>query len=65
MRVEIGEVASSVQMMDGDSLLDERTLARIVQAVLQALDERELHDGRAAMERGVSAGIARGRQRQG
>jgi hypothetical protein len=64
MRVEIGEVASSVQMMDSDSLLDERTLARIVAAVLQALDERDQHDGRAAMERGVSPGIARGAGRQ-
>lgn len=62
MRVEIGEVASSVQMVESDSLLDPRTLERIVQAVLQALDERALHDGRAALERGVSAGIARGRE---
>lgn len=61
MRVEIGEVHSSVQMMESDSLLDAATLQKIVHAVMQALDERELHDGRAALERGVSAGIARGR----
>jgi len=64
MRVEIGEVHSSVQMMESDSLLDAATLQKIVQAVMQALDERELHDGRAALERGVSGGIGRERQRR-
>jgi hypothetical protein len=65
MRVEIGEVASSVQMVEGDSLLDARTLGRIVQAVLEAIDDRALHDGRAAQERAVSGGIARAQAKEG
>ena len=64
MPVEINEVASMVRMVDGDNLLDPRTLQRIVQLVLQVLEDRELHDRRAAAERGVPRSVAR-QQEQG
>lgn len=59
MPVEINEVASTVRTVDGNNLLEPRTLQRIVQLVLQALDDRELHDRRAAAERGIPRGVAR------
>jgi hypothetical protein len=63
MPVEINEVASTVRTVDGDNLLDPRTLQRIVQLVMQALDDRELHEKRAAAERGVPRGVTRQQER--
>ncbi|CAO3443991.1 hypothetical protein [Azospirillum largimobile] len=49
MDVVIQEVVSTVRAVSGDSLLDERTLARIVRAVLVAVEEeRRLERDRAA-----------------
>ena len=65
MSVEINEVSSTVRTVDGDSLLEPRALQRIVQMVLQALDDRDLHDKRAAAERGVQSGVTRQKVRGG
>lgn len=59
MAVEINEVSSTVRTVDSNRLLDPRTLQTIVQTVLQALDDRELHDQRAGAERSVQRGAAR------
>lgn len=64
MPVEIQEVSSTVRMVDGDSLLEPRTLQRIVQMVIQAMEDHERHEQRAAAERGVPRGVAR-QQEQG
>jgi hypothetical protein len=64
MPVEIQEVSSTVRTVDGDSLLEPRTLQRIVQLVMQALEDRDRHERRAAAERGVPRGVAR-QQEQG
>ena len=44
--VYIGEVASSVVAMDGASLLAPKTLAQIITAVMQAINEHEAHEKR-------------------
>lgn len=53
MDVSIGEVSSTVRAVDGDSLLTPATLARIVQAVLQAVEDREHHRRRVHDERKI------------
>ena len=65
MPVEINEVASTVRTVDSDNLLDPPTLQRIVQLVMQALDDRTLHDERAATERSVPRGVGRQQERGG
>lgn len=62
MPVEIQEVSSTVRALDGDSLLDPRTLQRIVQLVMQTLEDRDRHEQRAATERGVQRGVVRQRE---
>jgi hypothetical protein len=64
MPVDIQEISSTVRMVDGDNLLEPRTLQRIVQLVIQAMEDRERHEQRAAAERGVPRGVAR-QQEQG
>jgi hypothetical protein len=64
MPVEIQEISSTVHMVDGDTLLEPRTLQRIVQMVIQAMEDRERHEQRAAAERSVCRGVA-GQQEQG
>jgi hypothetical protein len=41
MDVIINEVVSSVRLVDGQSLLDPKTLSSIVRTVLSAVDERD------------------------
>lgn len=56
--VEIGEIVARVRLVDGDSLLAPSTLARIVQAVLAAMNDRESHRERVRAERRVTGGVA-------
>jgi hypothetical protein len=65
MDVTIGEVASTVHTVDGDALLDPRTMQRIVAAVLQAVREQEAHDARVRAERRVSAGVRQEQEENG
>ena len=44
--VYIGEVASSVVATDGASLLAPKTLAQIIGAVMQAINEHQAHEQR-------------------
>jgi len=57
MEVNIDDVVSTVRTVDGDSLLAPNTLRRIVQAVLLAVEERELHARRVRSEQCVSGGL--------
>lgn len=59
MQVEINEVVSTVRAVDGHALLDPQTLHRIVQAVLQALENHEVHRERVRTETRVTAGVAK------
>jgi hypothetical protein len=57
MDVDIGEVSSTVRTVDGESLLDPRTARRIVQLVLEALDDRQLHQQRDNVRRKVTRSV--------
>jgi hypothetical protein len=57
MEVNIEDVVSTVRTVDGDSLLTPNTLRRIVNVVLQAVDEREAHARRVRAEQRISGGV--------
>ena len=65
MDVHIGEVASTVQAVDGDALLSPQTLNKIVQIVLQAVQEREEHRKRVLAEQRISHGVSVEQEREG
>ena len=46
MNVTIDEAVATVRTVDGQSLLDERTLAQIIRAVLAALEDKQARDRR-------------------
>ena len=50
MDVIINEVVSSVRLVDGQALLDPKTLSSIVRTVLSAVDERDARARRRAEE---------------
>lgn len=57
MDVNIGDVISTVRAVDGNDLLAPQTMARIVQAVLQALRDQEEHHKRVRAEVRISGGV--------
>jgi len=58
MEVQIGDLASTVRAVDGDSLLTPQTLEKIVRAVLQAVNDQEAHAKRVRVETRVTGGVA-------
>lgn len=60
MDVIIDEVVSQVRLVDGQSLLDERTLSRIVRAVVAAVDEKNARERRRSEETHVEDDGRRG-----
>jgi hypothetical protein len=56
--VHVQHAIGTVRATDGDALLAPRTLEQIVQAVLVAMDERQLRDARAKADTSVTAGVA-------
>ena len=58
MEVQIGDLASTVRAVDGDSLLTPQTLEKIVRAVLQAVNDQEAHAKRVRAETRVTGGVA-------
>lgn len=50
MDVIINEVVSTVRLVDGKAMLDERTLSTIVRAVLAAIDDRDQRQRRRQEE---------------
>ena len=57
MEVEINDIVSTVRTIDGDALLAQPTLTKIVQVVLEAVREREEHRMRVRAEQRISAGV--------
>jgi hypothetical protein len=57
MQVDIEDVVSRVRTVDGDSLLTPNILRTIVNAVLQAVEERESHARRVRTEQCISGGV--------
>ena len=64
MDIEIDEFTSELRAADGAELLDRATLARVVAAVLRAIDARDEARGNAEAERRISRGVSR-EQREG
>ena len=57
MDVNIQEIQSTVRAVDSNSLLTPRVLSTIVQAVMEAMREREEHDQRVRAEQRITAGV--------
>jgi hypothetical protein len=57
VEVNIEEVASTMQVTDGDALLSPRTLRTIVNAVMRAIEERESHQRRVQAEQCIGGGV--------
>lgn len=55
MPVHIQEVVSTVRAFDGTSLLDERTMAQIVRAVMTALEAQKTQEERRVADTSTSA----------
>jgi hypothetical protein len=58
MDVNIGEMVSTIRAVDSDTLLAPQTLAKIVQVVLQAVEEREAHRSRVCEEQCIHNRVA-------
>jgi len=58
MPVEIGELVSSIQVMDGDSVLTPQTMDKIKQLMLKVIEEHENHQKRVRAEQRVSGGVS-------
>jgi len=65
MDVHIGEVVSTVRAVDGDALLEPRTLEKIVNAVLRAVREEEEHRARMWAERRITGGVRDEQEEEG
>jgi hypothetical protein len=57
MEVHIGDIVSTVRVVDGNSLLTPQTLSKIVQVVLEAVREQEEHHKRVRAEQRISSGV--------
>ena len=51
VQIEIDEVVSQVRAIDGEALLDERVLRRIVAAVCEVLERKEMNQTQAKSDR--------------
>jgi hypothetical protein len=58
MDTHIGNVNSTIRAVDGDSLLSPAVMQRIIQAVLQAVEEQTARQRRIDAERRVTPGVA-------
>lgn len=57
MEVNIDELVSNVHAVDGDTLLTPQVMRRIVQAVMTAMEQQQLHQQRTAAEQRVTSGV--------
>jgi len=58
MDVQIEDLISTVRSVDSDSLLAPQTMKKILEAVMQAVEEREEHRDRVRAEQHVSGGVS-------
>jgi hypothetical protein len=58
MDVEIGEVVTTVEAIDGSALLTRDVLQQIVNAVVRAVKDDQAHDERIRLERRITGGVA-------
>lgn len=65
MEIEINEIVSRVNVVDGDTLVTPQTMRRIVASVLEAVQEAQKHDQRARAERRVTSGVSAEQHEEG
>jgi hypothetical protein len=58
MEVQIQRLQSTVQAFDGDVPLSPQTMNRIVRAVLEALNDQEMHAKRVRAEQRITSGVS-------
>jgi len=58
MDVQINDLMSTVQAVDGDSLLTPQTMEKIVCIVLQAVNDQEAYRQRVRDERRIPSGVS-------
>jgi len=57
VEVNIADLISTIRTVDDTNMLSQRTLERIVQVVLQAVNERDMHRERVRSEQAVNCGV--------
>ena len=58
MEVQIQRLQSTVQAFDGDVPLSPQTMDKIVHAVLEALNDQQMHAARGRAEQRITSGIS-------
>jgi hypothetical protein len=58
MEVQIQRLQSTVQAFDGDVPLSPQTMDKIVRAVLEAVNDREMHAARVRAEQRITSGVS-------
>jgi hypothetical protein len=58
MEVHIADLVSTVRAVDGETLLAPQTLHKIVQVVLEAVNEQEAHRKRVLAEQRITGGVS-------
>lgn len=58
MEVQIQRLQSTVQALDGDVPLSPQTMDKIVHAVLEALNDQQMHAARVRAEQRITSGIS-------
>jgi hypothetical protein len=57
VEVNINEMQSTVRALDSDSVLAPQTMQKIIDAVMQAVEERERHRDRVRAEQKVGGAL--------
>ena len=58
MEVQIQRLQSTVQALDGDVPLSPQTMDKIVHAVLEALNDQQMHAARVRAEQRITSGVS-------
>ena len=58
MEVQIQRLQSTVQAFDGDVPLSQQTMDKIVRAVLEAVNDQEMHAARVRAEQRITSGVS-------
>lgn len=58
MEVQIQRLQSTVQAFDGDVPLSPQTMDKIVRAVLEALNDQQMHAARVRTEQRITSGVS-------
>ena len=63
-QIEIDEVVSTIRAIDGATLVSPQVMRQLVRAVVQAVNDHQEHEMRAAAERRITGGVAQERDQE-